>query len=284
MGFRQKSRGIRFGFLEYLALLLLGLTCLTGFGWWSLAPKSHWVTMPARVYAASLVENTRLIEASRPTMQIHFDYVVGGHTYRGVTRVDRVTRALVGALPKEVHTLLHEKGYLSFKDLPPELQAMLRRKGVATFDQVPGPVLDLLRAQGYKSIHDFPEDVERLLREGNYEQAADLAGFSDATLARLRAQSTTPGVGASPGAGRSNPSSSSVAQASVGGHTPHTTRPAQIPSGNMLHIRYDPEDPSRYEVVRMPFLASGLNMGVFLTIAILTLVYCGVVYPHFKQT
>ena len=278
MGFRQKSRGIRFGWLEYIAVLLVGLTVAAGMGWWYAAtPGATWITVPARVVAVSLVENTRAIEASRPSMQVHFEYLVGGRVYRGTTRFDPVTRILYGALPKEIRELLRTKGYLSFKDLPPNIQEILRKKGVNSFDQVPVRILDALRAQGYHSVQDFPEDVKRLLRSGEYEQAAEAAGFSAETLAALRAASEVREKRMKAGEAADNTRKDSN-RASI-----HASRPARIPGGTILRVRYDAADPAQYEVVRFPWLHAFLSIGTFLGLAAMTLLYCGVIYPRIKQ-
>lgn len=269
MGFRQKSLKLRWGPLECIAVLLVALTIATGTLWWRVEPRAQWQSAPARVTAVSLVENTHAIEASRPSMQVHFNYLVDGRTYQGQARFDRVTRLVYGKLPKEIRELLHAKGYLSFKDLPPSVQRLLRQKGVRNFSEVPAPILQALRAQGYNSVQDFPADVERLLREGHYDQAAALAGFSDVTLKALNGAAT-----GAPGLPRADMQNASVVPAS---------RPATVPPGTTLKVRYDPTDPMRHEIVRMPFVGAFANVALFLGVAFLTLLYGGIVYPRLKQ-
>ncbi len=280
MGFRQKSRRLRLGPLEYIAVLLVGLTIATGVCWWRVAPRAQWQSTPAQVTAVSLVENTRAIEASRPSMQVHFHYTVEGRSYQGQARFDRLTRLVYGKLPKEIQDLLHAKGYLSFKDLPPDVQRVLRQNGVSNFSEVPEPILQALRAQGYNSVQDFPEDVERLLREGRYDQAAELAGFSDATLQALNvASKKRSGPVRVPGSGARNSRSPGAQTASV---VP-ASRPAFVPPGTMLQVRFDPLSPSRHEIVRVPFVGAFANIGLFLGVAFLTLAYGGIIYPRLKQ-
>ncbi len=279
MGFRQKSRKLRWGPLEYVALVLVGLTMVTGTIWWQAAPRAQWLSAPARVTAVSLVENTHAIEASRPSMQVHFNYTVDGRTYQGQARFDRVTRLVYGKLPKEIQDLLHSKGYLSFKDLPPNVQRILRQKGVRNFSEVPAPILQALRAQGYNSVQDFPEDVERLLREGRYDQAAELAGFSDATLRALNVASQNRGNAGRPSSRGAQGGSPAAQTASI---LP-ASRPAVVPPGTMVQVRFDPLNPTRHEVVRVPFVGTFANIALFLGVALLTLAYGGVIYPRLKQ-
>lgn len=269
MGFRQKSLRLRWGPLEYIAVVLVALTVATGILWWRVEPRAQWQSTPARVTAVSLVENTHAIEASRPSMRVHFNFMVDGRAYQGQARFDRVTRLVYGNLPKEIRELLHSKGYLSFKDLPPNVQRLLRQKGVRNFSEVPAPILQVLRAQGYNSVQDFPADVERHLREGHYDKAAELAGFSDATLKALNGA-----AGRAPGGRSPSVQSASVVPAS---------RPAPVPPGTILQVRYDPTDPLRHEIVRMPFLGAFANVALFLIVAFVTLLYGGIVYPRLKQ-
>ncbi|MCF6284119.1 MAG: hypothetical protein L3K26_02880 [Candidatus Hydrogenedentes bacterium] len=283
MGFRQKSRGIRFGFLEYVAVLLVVLTTAAGIGWRYVSPTTTWITVPARVFAVSLVENTHAIEASRPSMRVHFDYRVGGRVYPGDAQFDRITRMLYGALPEEIQELLRSKGYLSFKDLPADIQELLRTKGITSFEQVPLRVLDALRAQGYNSVQDFSEDVERLVRAGEYAQAVEAAGFSEETLAALMAASMVYEEGEQTDSGREETLGDIVASSMRVVAEAPSSRPAPVSAGTILRVRYDPADPTRYEVVRFPYLDAILSIGVFIALAAVTLFYCGVIYPRIKQ-
>lgn len=280
MGLRQKSRGIRFGPYEYVAVAMALLTTVVGIGWWIALPRAGWLVTPARVAAVSMVENTHAIEASRPKLQLHFEYVVAGRVYGGQTRFDRITQVLYGKLPGEIRSLLRSKGYLSFKDLPPDLQRMLRHRGVSNFDHVPVSVLNALRAQGYNSVREFPDDVVAQLRAGNYEGAARAAGFNDERIAAL-AKVSVPHNPGSPSPRQAvdqtmNPAGGGIVSSSGG-------RAAPIAHGTTLRVRYNPLNPTEHEVIRLPYAGAVFNIGVFLALAFCTLSYSGVIYPKMKQ-
>ena len=276
MGFRQKSRGIRFGHWEYLALILAGITVFAGLLWWHSRNTSQWAQVSAQVVGLSLTENNHRIKASRPQLRIHYEYLVQGRRYRGDTGLDAVTRTVYQAVPPEVRELLRSKGYMSFTDLPPELQAMLRRRGIERLDAVPESLMKTLRAQGFKSVRDFPEDMRQMARVGDYEGLRE-------EVERLAKERPPP---LRPGAPSSGPPPMRAAGATL--ILPDQDRfpradVAPVEEGGLIRIRFNPADPSRHHVVRFPGLHGYTAPAVFSVMVLLTVLYCGFFYPWVKQ-
>lgn len=253
MGLRQKSRRIRLGVWENIALLMALLTLLSAAGWWYARNTGHWERTTARVTGLYLVENNHPLSASRPRIHIKFEFMAAGRTFSGIAPLDTWTRLLYRPVPQEVLDLLKNKGYLSFADLPPEVQDMLRRKGIDRLDSVPAPLLDTLRAQGFSSVRDFPDDMRRMAREGDY---AALEREADRILSGARR----------------NPNPQKGARDA----TP-------VADGGLLHIRYNPADPDQCKIDRMPWLPDLTGPVPLFALAIGTLAYCALFYPWAKD-
>lgn len=255
MGLQQKSRRLRFGFWEYCGFALMALTFGCAVVWWIARPAADWVMVPGRVIGASLVENTDPVSASRPSIRIHYSYMVLGRIYTGSTVLDALVRMRYRALPREVQVLLARKGYSSFDDLPPEVREILRRRGIHRLDAVPEPLLDTLRAQGFNSVQDFPDDVRGLVRAGEYDRAANaMEAIMAGRMEDLARSATAPGI----------PSVAALTQ------------------GGVVQVRYDPENPASHYVVRLPVLEGVTGAGMLLLSSLLLIGYCGFVYPRAK--
>jgi hypothetical protein len=278
MGLRQKSKRIRFGFLEYVALILAVLTVAAGVLWLLGTSRSNWVTVPARVEALSMETAEEGAATDASAMRLHFVYIAGGSVYNGDARFDRLARMVFGALPEEIQESLRSKGYMSFEDLPPKIQKLLGERGISSFDHVPIKVLDALRAHGYNSPADVPEEIRSLLRAGKYKEAAEVAGFSDESVALLIADSMVYEDRSVPGGAERGEAEDGVLEA-----VSTVTGADALSEGTTLYVRYDPAAPSQYEVVRVPYLDKILSLGVVLALAAATLLYCVVLYPRLKS-
>ena len=255
MGFRQKSRRLHLGFWEYCGFALMTLTLGCTAAWWYSRPTADWATIPARVIGATLVENTDPISAARPSILVHYSYVVEGLFYSGSTALDPLARFRYRALPREVKALLDRKGYHNFNDLPPEVRDLLRQRGIHRMDAVPEPVLDTLRAQGFNSVQDFPDDVRQMVKSGDYERAAgameELMADRMEELARADSPTSIPSV-------------------------------AALTQGGVVQVRYDPNDPGNHYVVRLPVLEGAAGAALLIGSSLLFLGYCGLIYPSAK--
>jgi hypothetical protein len=254
MGLRQKSRRLHLGFWEYSGFALMVLTICCVAAWWITRPTTHWVTIPARVIGATLVENTDPISAARPSIRIHYSYVVEGRFYSGSTTLDPLARFRYRALPREVKTLLSRKGYHNFSDLPPKVRELLKQRGIQRLDAVPEPVLDTLRAQGFNSVQDFPDDVRQMVKSGDYELAADAMEELMADRMEALARSDSPSI----------PSVAALTQ------------------GGVVQVRYDPDNPGNHYVVRLPVLEGAAGAALLIGSIVLFLIYCGLIYPSAK--
>lgn len=261
MGLRQKSRGIRLGFWENLALILMAVTLLSAFGWWYTRATQHWETVPARVTGLSLIENQHRFSAARPQVRLHYRYVVQGRVLFGKTPLDAATRTRYQALPEEVRRLLRGKGYMSFKDLPPAMQSILRRRGIERFDRVPKALLDTLRAQGYHGVQDFPDDVRRMVGDGEFAKAARTMEH------RIE---VAPGPNGTPAVLPANGSRIREPLAPLG-------------DGGLILLRVNPDAPEMHEVLRYPRLDGWAGATLFLVSAGISVGYCGFVYPRAKR-
>ncbi len=255
MGFRQKQRHIHIGFWEYGALALMALTLCSAIVWWVTRPTSAWTIVPGRVIGASLVENTDPISAARPTIRIHYRYVVLGQVYQGDTLLDPLARVRYRALPGEVQVLLSRKGYHSFNDLPPEIKEILQQRGINRIDAVPAPLLDTLRAQGFNSVQDFPEDVRDMVRDGQYERAKDAMDAVYAERLDDLAHQESP---------------------------PEVPSVAELTEGGVVYVRYDPEEPQNHYIVRLPVIEGAAGIVLLLISSTLLIGYCGFIYPRAK--
>ena len=256
MGLRQKTRRLRLGFWECCGFLLMLFTLCSAVAWWIARPNANWVTIPGRVIGASLVENRDPVDASRPSIRLHYSYVVLGKMYTGSTILDALAKFRYRALPEEVKVLLERKGYNNFNNLPPEVREILRQRGLNRIDAVPEPLLDTLRAQGFNSVQDFPDDVRTLVKTGEYERGARAM---EAIMA-----------------GR-------MEELAVSGKAPEIPSVAALTEGGVLQIRYDPEDPANHYVVRLPVLEGSAGVALLLTSNLLLIGYCGFVYPRAKD-
>lgn len=268
MGFRQKSRGIRFGRWEYIALLLVGCTFASAAGWWRARNQSPWERATAQVIGLSLAENEHRIDASRPQLRIHYEFVVGGRRYGGKTPLDAFTRTIYRAVPPEAIALLRSKGYMSFRDLPPKVQEMLRQRGIERLDSVPEPLLETLRAQGVRSVRDFPDDFRAMAAQGDYE---GLAREGAQALGESLAEPSAPS-----GAGGVSPAQSGQGSSAHSGI-------ATLSSGAVIQVLYDPGRPSRHKVLRFPRVSAMVYPVLMGAFSLLTILYCGVFYPWVKQ-
>ena len=233
----------------------MALTICCAIAWWVTRPTTNWVTIPARVIGATLVENTDPISASRPSILVHYSYVVEGQFFSGSTPLDPLARFRYRALPREVKALLSRKGYHNFNDLPPQVRELLRRRGIQRLDAVPEPVLDTSRAQGFNSVQDFPEDVRHMVKSGDYERAARAMEelMADRMTEHVRADSS-----------RDIPSVVALTQ------------------GGVVQVRYDPENPASHYVVRLPVLEGAAGAALLIGSSLLFLGYCGLIYPSAK--
>lgn len=255
MGLRQKQRRLRIGFWEICALVLMLLTLCSSLAWWIARPTAAWAVVPARVLGASLVENTDPISAARPTIRIHYSYVVLGRVYLGSTILDPLVRFRYSALPSEVQTLMAQKGYHSFNDLPPEARTILEQRGIHRIDAVPAPLLDTLRAQGFNSVHDFPGDVRDMVKTGEYDRATR-------TMEEVMEEGMI-----------------DLAHAEKAPDLPSI---AALNQGGVVLVRYDPDDPENHYVVRLPILEGAAGSALLLASCALLVIYCGFVYPRVK--
>jgi hypothetical protein len=254
MGFRQKSRRLHLGFWEYCGFALMALTLCCAAAWWITRSTTHWVTIPARVIGATLVENTDPISAARPSILVHYSYVVEGRFFSGSTMLDPLASFRYRALPREVKALLSRKGYHNFNDLPPEVRELLKQRGIHRLDAVPEPVLDTLRAQGFNSVQDFPDDVRQMVKSGDYERAADAMEELMADRMTDLARDDSPSI----------PSVAALTQ------------------GGVVQVRYDPENPANHYVVRLPVLEGAAGAALLIGSSLLFLGYCGLIYPSAK--
>jgi len=253
MGFRQKSRGVRIGRWELLAFLLAGTTVLCAAVWWHARNTTVWKSAPAEIVGLSLEENTDAISASRPHPRIHYTYVIEGRIYHGSAALDTVIQVLYAPVPAEVLKFLHAHDYESFGDLPPALQTLLRQHGITDLHSAPEPVLKTLRAQGFKSVQDFPDDLRQLARAGDYATLAERAAQLLGTPATLETLGELPG------------------------------EDVAAVEGGEIRILYDPYDPGRSQVLRIPGMQWFQGPLMFLLSALVTLLYCGVAYPRIKR-
>jgi hypothetical protein len=284
LGFRQKSRGIKVRRFEVVGILLGALTVLAGFGWHSVGPRAGWVLTPARVTGVSTRSHTESAaspEGKAPVLNLNFEYMVAGRVYRGQTRFDRVTRILYGALPEEMHAVLRARGILEFSDLPPEVRELLHERGIVSFDAIPVALLRAMEAQGYAAVSDVPEEARALVRQGQYLEAAEALGFDDAAVAALIADSTVVRASGRRGADRIQAASVLAGSVRVAGNAPVR---APVAREKVLHVRVDPARPERHQIVRFPYLEALSNHTIFLATALITILYCGVLYPRLKQT
>lgn len=255
MGFRQKQRHLYIGFWECCAGALMALTLCSAIVWWVTRPTSAWAVVPGRVIGASLVENTDPISAARPTIRIHYRFVVLGQVYQGDTLLDPLARVRYRALPGEVQVLLSRKGYHSFNDLPPDIREILQQRGINRIDAVPAPLLDTLRAQGFNSVQDFPDDVRDMVRDGHYERAADAMDAVYAERMNDLAHQDSP---------------------------PEVPSVAELTEGGVVYVRYDPEEPQNHYIVRLPVIEGAAGVVLLLISSVLLIGYCGFVYPKAK--
>ena len=262
MGLRQKSLGIRLGPWEYIALILVGCTLASALACWRARNGNGWEETQARVVGLSLAENNRPISAARPQLNIHFAYAVEGNTYRGVARLDTLTRSISDAVPARVIELVESKGYLSFADLPPDVQAALRRRGIERLDAVPDPVLDTLRAQGFVSVRDFPRDVRQL-------DAPEGTGAGVAAGGPASQTAIAPGIPMDVDVG-------SVLSVHIESVVP-------VVAGATIRLLYDTGYPARHRIARLPQLRGPIWPALLAVCAILTVLYCGAFYPWVKQ-
>jgi len=253
--------------------VLAGLTAVAGVGWWMALPRANWIAAPARVVAVSLLGEGGM--SPRPSLVLYYEYVVAGQVYRGQVHLDRIGRMRYGTLPPEVKEVLRSRGYGQFEDLPTDLQELMRERGFDSFDAVPVRVAEALGEAAEASGGEVPEEVKGPLRERDYTGAARAAGFSDERIAALTAASIDVEVARRPDGGAMGADTIGAGAGSAPGTAP-------LESGATLWVRYDPENPSYNEVLHLPYADAFFNVGVFAALTLLTLGYCGVLYPRLK--
>lgn len=264
------------GFLEIILFALLCMCLLSGMFWWHGAATANWQSARPLVTGLSMVGNSGTAADDDAYIEVSFTYTVGGRSYTGRKLLNRLERALFGALPDEVMALLRERGYLNFEDLPAEAQALLRERGIMSFSEIPIPVLELFNEKRPASLEDVPEEVVEAARNKDYDT---LAKVLDQELAKANFDSSA--VSSTTRATQGASATTVLLEKTVRRRsTVAADSGVQGIDVPFMRVFYDPENPANYRVSAVPIMKQWTSLTLFAVCMALTLGYSAVLYPR----
>ncbi|HPO16097.1 MAG TPA: hypothetical protein PLI09_21860 [Candidatus Hydrogenedentes bacterium] len=245
-----------------VALLLLGITIISGIGWWSTNNTAGWRLAPATLLASNYPKNVRFTDLINAPVELKYGYTVKGKTYQGKTSLGWFQKTSLHFLPESASKLPPPTGYVGIDDMPREIQELLESHGIVSLDKIPKPFLESLHAKGYTTVNDMPTEFKDALKKEDYTTVAKML---DTAL------DTTPPPAPSP------PETTPDA---IAENLPETMPPSE--KGD-LYVLYDPDNPHMSKLDLFPALHVIPSIAPFFLGALISVIYCAWGYPWLKQ-
>lgn len=245
-----------------VAAFLLGLTIVSGIGWWSAKNTAGWRLVPATLLASTFPADVRLTDLLIMPVELKYGYTVRGKTYEGKTSLGWFQKTSLHFLPETASKLPPPTGYVGIDDMPREVQELLESRGIVSLDKIPKPFLESLHAKGYTTVNDMPPEFKDALKNEDY---ATVSKLLDSAL-----DSTPPPA----------PSSAETTPDSIAENLPKTLPPSK--NGD-LHVLYDPDNPQISKLDLFPALRMIPSTAPFFLGALLSVIYCAWGYPWLKR-
>lgn len=237
---------------EIVGIVLMSITVVSGFLWWSRGGLITWQETQAFV-----VETDASSSEEDDSVTISYAYYVSGQRYSGKWSGNWTDASSVVAKSEGISgsSLIKAANKIGFEKLPDNAKEFLQSRGVTTADQLKQRAEQFLGSG--KGIDDLSEETRSILKSGGIES------MDDATKAISNFQST-----------KDRPS---------GTLNTISTPPPQASFGAPVRVLYNPERPfrSRIESSRGRFQVS--IAIVFVVSLISSVLYLILIYPAWKR-
>lgn len=144
----RKRRRLRFGFPEYMGLVLLSVTvALAGYRILEWADDVHAHRTTGRV--------VQVIGGNTTAPRVLFTYAVDGVLYRNTMKTGTASGTLASLLPAPVMARLAQRGIFDFQDLPEEARRQIREGTAHTLDELEPQYRQALQSHGYRNAEEL---------------------------------------------------------------------------------------------------------------------------------